>query len=168
MKKTTSKTKTTIDPRQIDIFAFLRPEEPPAPGSLDIGIPLRHAISQAIRTSGMDRIDICAAIYKLTGKEVPKSSLDNWSAESRDKSSDNLDFNGNKGWGMPAEVLHAFCRVTNCYEPLFIVAEACNYRALKGKDVVRARLGLLKEEQKKIGGEIKRLEEALVNTEERE
>jgi hypothetical protein len=30
---------------------------------------------------------------KLSGKEVPKSTLDGWSAESRDLSNDGLDFN---------------------------------------------------------------------------
>ena len=75
-----SKKKGAIDSRQLDIFAFLRPEETPAPGSLNIGMQLRQAISEAIRKSGMERIDICAAIYKLTGVEVSKSTLDSWSA----------------------------------------------------------------------------------------
>lgn len=165
MKKTTSKKHRATDENQLDIFAFLKPEEPPAPGSLNIGIQLRQAISEAIRKSGMERIDICAAIYKLTCVEVSKSTLDSWSAESRDKCSENIDYNGNKRWGIPAEILHAFCRVTGCYEPLFILVEACNYKALKGKDVVRARIGLLDEEMKKMSIEKKRLEQALMNTE---
>src|SRR3972149_430313 len=141
-----SKKKGAIDSRQLDIFAFLRPEETPAPGSLNIGMQLRQAISEAIRKSGLERIDICAAIYKLTGVEVSKSTLDSWSAESRDKCSENIDFNGNKRWGIPAEILHAFCRVTACYEPLFILVEVCNFKALKGREVVHARIGLLGEE----------------------
>lgn len=150
------------DSNQLDIFTFLKPEEPSAPGSLNIGIRLRHAISEGIRKSGMDRIDICTAMYKLTGVETSKATLDSWSAESRDKSSENIDYNGNKRWGIPAEMVPAFCSVTGFWEPLFIQAEAGNFKALKGKDVVRARLGLLREERKKMDLEMKQLEQKLV------
>ena len=157
-----SKTRKIIDEKQVSLFSFLEPEAPPQPGSMDIGMRQRHAISNAIQKSGKSRIDICAGIYKLTGKEVPKSTLDNWSAESRDLSNDHIDFNGNKRWGMPGEIIPAFCCVTNDWETLFIQVEACNYKALKGKDVVRARVGLLKEEIAKKSHELKDLEKALV------
>lgn len=150
---------------QVSLFSLLEPETPPSPGSMDISMKLRHAISNAIKKSGKDRIDICAEIYKLSGKEVPKSTLDGWSAESRDLSNDGLDFNGNKRWGISADVLAAFCCVTGDWEALFIVVEACNYKALKGKDVVRARIGLLKEEITKKNQELKGLEKALVESE---
>ena len=157
-----SKIHKQIDANQVSLFSFLEPEAPPKPGSMDIGMRQRHAISNAIQKSGLSRIDICAGIYKLTGKEVPKSTLDGWSAESRDLSNDGIDFNGNKRWGMPGEVIPAFCCVTNDWETLFIQVEACNYKALKGKDVVRARVGLLKEEIAKKSLELRDLEKALV------
>lgn len=99
--------KKKTDDRQMNIFAYLRPEEPPQPGEMNISARLRQAISAAIKKSGKDRIDICAEIYKLTGIEVPKSSLDGWSAESRDRLGDGLDYNGNRRWGIPAEVVPA-------------------------------------------------------------
>jgi hypothetical protein len=160
-----SKKRTIIDERQASFFSFLEPEATPQPGSMDVSMPLRHVISNAIKKSGKDRIDICAEIYKLSGKEVPKSTLDGWSAESRDLSNDGLDFNGNKRWGISADVLAAFCCVTGDWEALFIIVEACNYKALKGKDVVRARIGLLKEEITKKNQELKGLEKALVESE---
>ena len=159
-----SKKHKQIDEKQVSLFSFLEPEAPPQPGSMDISLRLRHAISNAIKKSGKDRIDICAEIYKLSGKEVPKSTLDGWSAESRDLSNDGLDFNGNKRWGISADVLAAFCCVTGDWESLFIIVEACNYKALKGKDVVRARIGLLKEEITKKNQELKGLEKALVES----
>jgi hypothetical protein len=159
-----SKKRTIIDERQASFFSFLEPEATPQPGSMDIGLRLRHAISNAIKKSEKDRIDICAEMYKLCGKEVPKSTLDGWSAESRDLSNDGLDFNGNKRWGMSADVLAAFCCVTGDWEVLFLIVEACNYKALKGKDVVRARIGLLKEEITKKSQELKGLEKALVES----
>lgn len=157
-----SKTTKKIDANQVNLFSFLEPEAPPQPGSMDVSMRLRHAVSNAIKKSGKDRIDICADIYKLTGKEVPKSTLDGWSAESRDLSNDGIDFNGNKRWGMSGDVIAAFCSSTSDWETLFILVEACNYKALKGKDVVRARIGLLKEEITKKSQELKGLEKALV------
>lgn len=159
MKKRTG---TSGDERQMSIFAYLRPEEPPQPGEMNISARIRQAISTAIKKSGMDRIDICAEVYKLTGIEVPKSTLDGWSAESRDRSGDGLDFNGNKRWGMPAEVVPAFCQATGDWEVLFIQAETGRFKALKGKDVVRARVGLLKEEIARKTRELKNLEKELV------
>lgn len=157
-----SKKPNPIDERQLSIFTHLKPEGPPAPGSLNISVRLRQAASEAIRKSGMDRIDICSQIYKLTGIEVAKSSLDSWTAESRDISGDHIDHNHNKRWGMPAEICPAFCQVCGDWEVLFIQAEAGNFKALKGKDVVRARMGLLKEEIGKKSHELKELEKALV------
>jgi hypothetical protein len=159
-----SKKRTRIDERQASFFSFLEPEVTPKPGSMDISMRLRHAVSNAIQKAGKTRIDICAEMYKLCGKEVPKSTLDGWSAESRDLSNDGLDFNGNKRWGMSADVLAAFCCVTGDWEVLFLIVEACNYKALKGKDVVRARIGLLKEEITKKNQELKGLEKALVES----
>jgi hypothetical protein len=159
-----SKNKKMIDEKQISLFTYLEPEIPPSPGSMDISMRQRHAVSNAIKNSGKDRIDICADIYKLSGREVSKSTLDGWSAESRDLSNDGIDFNGNRRWGIPSEVIPAFCASTGDWETLFIQVEACNYKALKGKDVVRARIGLLKEEITKKTQEIKDLEKALVKS----
>ena len=91
-----SKNKKAINESQISFFSLLEPETPPQPGSMAIGMRMRHAASSAIKKSGKERIDICAEIYKLTGIEVPKSTLDGWTAESRDLSNDHIDFNGNK------------------------------------------------------------------------
>lgn len=150
---------------QLSIFSYLKPESAPDNGSMNISLRIRHAVSAAIAKSGKDRIDICAAMYKLTGVEVSKSSLDGWSSESRDRSSDSIDTSGNKRWGIPAELVPAFCFVTGDWEPLFIQAESGHFKALKGKDVVRARMGLLKEEITKKNHELKELEKALCQAE---
>ena len=162
MRKTMSKPQRRADDPQMDLFALLGPDHAPAPGSMSIGLALRQAISEAIRESGLERIDLCARLYKLTGVEVSKSTLDSWSAESRDKSSDAIDLNGNKRWGIPAEMIPALCLATESYALLSLIAEACQHKALKGKDVVRARLGRINEEMKKMSAEKKRLESALV------
>ena len=123
-----SKNKKIIDVNQISLFSYLEPEVPPNPGSMDISMRLRHAVSNAIKNSGKDRIDICTEIYKLSGKEVSKSTLDGWSAESRDLSNDGIDFNGNRRWGMSGDILPAFCAVTGDWEALFILVGAATTR----------------------------------------
>lgn len=160
-----SKKKVPVDERQMDIFALLKPSGPPQPGSMNISMPLRQSISNAIRKSGKDRVEICMDIYRLTGIEVSKSTQDGWSAESRCFTSDCIDTNGNKRWGIPAEVLTAFCVSTDSWEPLHIVVESGQHKALKGKDVVRARIGLIKEEMTRMQREYKELEKALLQAE---
>lgn len=157
-----SNKRKVIDDSQMSIFAYLKPEAPPSPGSMNISVRARQIISDAIRRSGKDRIDICAEIYKLTGIEVPKSTLDGWSAESRDRCSDNIDHNGNKRWGMSIDVINAFCEATGDHGLLLLLAETSNYKALKGKEVIHARIGLLKEEKLKIEKELKELEKKLL------
>ena len=63
---------------------------------------------------------------------------------------------------MSIDVVNAFCESTGSYDLLFLLAETSHYKALKGKDVVRARVGLLKEEKARIDREMKELERALV------
>jgi len=145
------------------LFEFLQPKAAqPEDGSMNITIRLRQAVSHAIKQSGKDRIDICAEIYKLTGIEISKNTLDGWSAESRSFHAEGIDHNGNRRWGIPAEIAPAFCQVCDDWEVLFIQAEAGHFTALKGKDLVRARLGLLKEEIAKKQKEMKELETALM------
>lgn len=150
--------KIAHNPNQLNIFSWLE-SKVPSPG---IDVSLRKAVSEGIRKSGKKRSIICAEIYELVDVEVPINSLNSWSAEGRAKSSDNEDESNNKRWGMPAELIPAFCHVTQYWEPLFILAESCNFKALKGKDVVRARLGLLKEEITTKTKELKILEKRLV------
>ncbi len=164
MTKTTSKRGRRADDEQPDLFAWLGEPGPPSDGSLNIGIALRQALSEAIRLSGIERIDLCAQLYKLTGVEVSKATLDAWSAESRDKSSEGIDPNGNKRWGIPAEIIPALCIATNSFALLALIAEACQHKALKGKDVVRARLGRINEDMRRMAVEKKRLEQVLVLT----
>jgi len=164
MTKTTSKRGRRADDEQLDLFAWLGSTDPPPSGSLNIGLALRQALSEAIRQCGAERIDLCAQIYRLTGVEVAKSTLDSWSAEGRDKSSDGVDMNGNKRWGLPAEMLPAVCAVTGSFDLLALIAEACRHKALRGADVVRVRLGRVNEDLRRLAVEKKRLEQALLQT----
>jgi len=69
---------------------------------------------------------------------------------------------GNKRWGMPGELFPAFCEVTGDWELLFIIAEAGHYKAMKGREVIHAKMGQLKERIAKDQMELKDLEKALM------
>lgn len=156
-----SKSKSKIDGRQLNYLAYVSDEKPEA-GSMNLDIRIRHAVSNAIKVSGKDRIDICAEMYKLTGIEVSKATLDSWSAESRSRASESLDYNGNKRWGIPGEMIAAFCYVTNDWEIQNIIAEAGRHKVLEGKDVLRARVGELRESIAYKKGEIREIEKVLL------
>lgn len=164
-----SKSKRKIDDKTLSLFDLLKPEGSPAPGGMNISMRVRHAASRAIsayhKRTGQDRIDVCSEIYKLTGIEVSIGTLNGWTAESRDLTGDGIDYHGNRRWGIPVEIAPAFCQVTGDWEVLFIQAEAGSFKALKGRDVVRARMGLLKEEIARKTHEFRELEKALVESE---
>jgi hypothetical protein len=104
-RSTSKKRKKFDDPNQMTIAAYLQPETPPEPYSMNIDVQLRHAVKKGVQVflannPDKEEIDICTGIYKLTGIEVPLSTLNNWTFPSRAKSSENIDNNGNKRWGI--------------------------------------------------------------------
>ncbi|NTU43276.1 MAG: hypothetical protein HGA78_09575 [Nitrospirales bacterium] len=162
-----SKKVSKSDERQMALFSVhLSPQAAPTAGSLNISVRLKAAISKAISNSGKDISDICSEIYKLTMEEVSVGTMRKWSAPSADLTCQCIDNNRNQRWGMPAEIVPAFCYVTGDWEALFIQAEAGHFKALKGKDVVRAKVGLLKEEIALKSHELKSLEKALLKAQE--
>ena len=58
-----SKNKKKIDEKQISLFTYLEPETPPSPGSMDVSMRLRHAVSNAIKKSDKDRIESCLMVF---------------------------------------------------------------------------------------------------------
>jgi hypothetical protein len=57
---------------------------PAAPGSMDYRRELALAMSQAIKQSVYDRIDVAARMSRFLGEEITVSMLNAWTAESRD------------------------------------------------------------------------------------
>ncbi len=153
-----SKRKPVIDERQ-GVLDFMKPQKVDTHG---LGIRIRQAMSEAIRKSGMDRKDICTEIYKRTGLDFTKASLDEWTAECRDRSCCNVSEDTKRSWGIPGEVIPAFCDVTGDYEILYLISGAANHKAMRGKEVVHAKIGQLKEKITRDQQELKELEKALL------
>jgi len=154
-----SKNKTKIDERQGDLFSYMNPKAPPSHG---LGVRIRQALSNAMRKSGKKDELVCAEIYSLTGLEVAPSSLRKWTAPSGDFEALNTDNNGNKRWGIPAELVPALCWITGDYEILYLITEASNHKAMRGKEVIHAKIGQLKEKISREQHELKELERKLL------
>lgn len=70
------------DPFTLDLFDVPSPT-PPIAGNLDIDVPLREALSDALKHSEKDRWAVAAEMSRLTGRDISKYMLDAYTAESR-------------------------------------------------------------------------------------
>lgn len=121
------------DPRQLSLFDLLqaaqelRPQES-SEGSLNVQTRLCHALTNAVKTSGLSRWEIAGRMSHLLGTEITKFQLDAWTAESKE------------GHRFPAEYLPAFCVATSCREPLQILTDGAGLFCLPGPDALRAEI----------------------------
>jgi len=119
---------TRTDERQMDLLALLEQlgRETPArePGSMNVDVVLRGALSEAIRQFRGDRYEVASGMSRVLGIEVTKSQLDAWTAESKEHSH-----------RFPAAYLPAFCQVVGSWRPLAILAEVGGKRVHSDPDV---------------------------------
>lgn len=145
-----NKRKRIDNPKQQSLFdllvetqaqiAFAENDE----GSLDLRDPLRKCICMAIKQCSLSRYEIAGKISHLLGVDVSKTTIDAWTAESKE------------GHRMPAEYLPAFCAVTGDLTPIRIIAELAGMFALPGPDALRSEIRKLEEESKRILDEKKK------------
>jgi hypothetical protein len=101
-----SKRGNKIDTRQLNLFECLksiateRCRQGIAEGALNVRETLRLALSDANSQCALSRHQIAGEMSHLLGREISKTTIDAWTAESK----------GNNR--MPAEYLPAFCRAT--------------------------------------------------------
>lgn len=139
------------DPRQMSLLDLLqkaqelRPEAPDE-GSLNVHTRLCHALTSAVRQSGLSRWEIAGRMSHLLGTEISKYMLDGWSAESKETHR------------IPAEYLPAFSAATGSREPLQILTDAAGLFCLPGPEALRAEIQKLREQEKKVSAERRRRE----------
>lgn len=116
----------------------------PPVGSLDIDAELRAAISEDIKhakdSSGreLSRYEIAGRMSELTGQDITKSMLDNWSAESHEKHR------------FPCQFLPAFVIATGGQRRTFeVLSRRSGLFALPGPEALRAEIQRLEEEIRK-------------------
>lgn len=120
------------------------------PGTLNLDVRLRHALSEELRRLPLSRYQVAARMAELTGCDVTKSQLDSWTAESKDDHR------------FPAAFLPAFCLAVGSWGVLKLLAEAGGKRVFTDPHVdiavqlgelearVREREAALREDRRKL------------------
>lgn len=136
------------DPLTLDLFE-VPVARTPLPGALDVGLALRHLISDLIKASPLDRYDIAARMSKLLGQEITKHQLDSWTAESRE------------GWRFPLEYLPAFEVAVETHQITTWLADLRGCKVLVGKEALDAEIGKLERLKEEAARKIRQLKQAI-------
>lgn len=92
------------------------------PGSFDVSLVLKNAITEAIKQCNLSRYEVASKVSELTGHDLTKAMLDQYTAESREDCC------------MPARWLNALCFVTGTLEPINVLLEPLDAIAVSGEE----------------------------------
>lgn len=136
------------DPLTLDLFE-VPVARTPLPGALDVGLPVRHLISDLLKASSLNRYEIAARMSELLGHEITKHQLDSWTAESRE------------GWRFPLEYLPAFEVAVETHQITTWLADLRGCKVLVGKEALDAEIGKLERLKEDAARRIKQLKHAM-------
>ena len=108
------------------------------PESKPLTLRIKEAISEAVKNSGLKRYDIAGRMSEHTGQEITESMLNSYTAESKE------------GHRMPAEYMPIFCKITQDFAALEILAAAAGARLVKSDEIYFLELGRLEQAEKSI------------------
>lgn len=114
----------------IDLIQSTKPA-PVRPGAYDIASQVREWLIVALKGSPDSRHMAAAKISELTGQEIHKTTLDAWTAESKESHR------------VPAELIPAICQVTGDWGAFDILAEPAGGRFFRGRSALVAEAGQL-------------------------
>lgn len=101
----------------------------PLPGALDVGVQLRHLLSDLLKDAALSRHQVAARMSELLGHDISKHQLDSWTAESRE------------GWRFPLEYLPALETALGTHDITAWLADLRGARLSVGKEALEAQLG---------------------------
>lgn len=136
------------DPMTLDLFE-VPVARTPLPGALDVGLQVRHLISDLLKVCPLNRFEIAARMSELLGHEITKHQLDSWTAESRD------------GWRFPLEYLPAFEVAVQTHQVTTWLADLRGCKVLVGKEALDAEIGKLERLKEDAARKIKQLKQAM-------
>lgn len=137
------------DSLTMDLFEVPAPR-PSYPGSLNFNIPLRHLLSEILKSSPKSRVEVAALMSELTGDpHISVHSINAWSAESRE------------GHRFPLEYLAAFEVATETTALTAWVADIRGGKVLMGKEALDAEIGKLERLRDEATKQIKQLKRAV-------
>lgn len=132
----------------LDLFEVPVPRAP-LPGALDVGLQVRHLLSDLLKECPLKRFEVAARMSELLGQEITKHQLDSWTAESRE------------GWRFPLEYLPAFEVACETTAITAWIAELRGGQVLMGKEVLNAEIGKLERLKEDAARKIKQLKQAM-------
>lgn len=122
-------------------------------GSFDIDRRLRELLSEGLRQCDVDRYEVAARMSRLVGREITKSHLDSWTAESKEMHN------------IPFKYVPAFCYVTGYKEPLRLAAEMVQCYLLESEEALLAELGKIDCQKRELNQKEKAVREFLKHME---
>lgn len=140
--------RTARDLQTLDLFEVPTPRNP-LPGALDVGLPVRHMLSEMLKASALSRFEIAARMSELLGHEVSKHQLDAWTAESRE------------GWRFPLEYLPALEVALETHQITTWLADLRGCKVLVGKEALDAEIGKLERLKEDAARRIRQLKHAM-------
>lgn len=140
--------RTVRDLQTLDLFEVPTPRNP-LPGALDVGLPVRHLLSDVLKASPLSRFEVAARMSELLGHEVSKHQLDAWTAESRE------------GWRFPLEYLPALEVALETHQITTWLADLRGCKALVGKEALDAEIGKLERLKEEAVKRIRQLKHAM-------
>lgn len=131
-----------------DLFEVPVPRTP-LPGALDVGLQVRHLLSDLLKASPLNRFEVAARMSELLGQDITKHQLDSWTAESRE------------GWRFPLEYLPAFEVACETTAITAWIADLRGGQVLMGKEVLNAEIGKLERLKEDTARKIRQLKQAM-------
>jgi len=121
------------------------------PGRLNIDATVRELVSEALKRTRLSRYEVAAEMSKLLGREITKSQIDSWSAESKENHR------------FPLAYLNAFCEATEDKTIIRLIAERAGGYFIEGEDALYTELGKLEQMKRDILEKEKLLKQMLEN-----
>jgi hypothetical protein len=140
--------RTVRDLQTLDLFEVPTPRKP-LPGALEVGLPVRHLLSEMLKASPLSRFEVAARMSELLGHEVSKHQLDAWTAESRE------------GWRFPLEYLPALEVALETHAMTGWLADLRGCTVLVGRDALDAKIGKLERMRDEAAKQIRQLKQAM-------
>lgn len=159
-----SKSKKILDIAQPSLFDYLdklkKQSTTPfamskeVPGRLNIGASIRDMISDALKGTTLSRHEVAAKMSILLGKEINKSTLDSYSAESKDKNR------------LPVEYLLAFAEATGNKDIIRLLCDKAGGYFIEGREALHLELGKIQEQKKELTKKERTIRDILGNDKE--
>ena len=147
-----------LNPNQLNLFDIIQQiserqksisQSGDIPGRLNISATLRELVSQALKHPHLNRYGVAAEMSKLLGKEITKSMLDSWSAESKENHR------------FPLDYFNAFVEATGDKTILRLICEKADGYFIEGEDALLTELGRIEKQKEELAKKEKLVRQTL-------